>query len=103
LREHHPPTVQPKTPALSEAQLVIAREYGFASWPKLKQHVELLTRVETRIAALRTEFASGDPATRLRLLEPVHAKNRFENNDPNSASLSYADARLLVANQERYA
>jgi ankyrin repeat protein len=28
--------------SLSDAQLVIAREYGFASWPKLKDHVESL-------------------------------------------------------------
>src|SRR5262249_55953899 len=28
----------------ADAQLVIAREYGFASWPKLKHHVELLRR-----------------------------------------------------------
>jgi hypothetical protein len=27
---------------LSDTQLVIAREYGFASWPKLKRHVEAL-------------------------------------------------------------
>ena len=27
---------------LADAQLVIAREYGFASWPQLKRHVELL-------------------------------------------------------------
>src|SRR6476659_3688692 len=26
---------------LHDAQLVIAREYGFASWPKLKEHVTL--------------------------------------------------------------
>lgn len=25
---------------LSDAQLIVAREYGFASWPRLKQHVE---------------------------------------------------------------
>lgn len=28
--------------SLADAQLVIAREYGFASWPKLKRHVESL-------------------------------------------------------------
>jgi len=27
---------------LSEAQLVIARSYGFASWPKLKQYLEVV-------------------------------------------------------------
>src|SRR5688572_5346253 len=26
--------------SLADAQLVIAREYGFDSWPKLKEHVE---------------------------------------------------------------
>jgi ankyrin repeat protein len=30
---------------LSEAQFQLAREYGFASWPKLKQHVESLAEV----------------------------------------------------------
>ena len=29
---------------LADAQRVIAREYGFASWLKLTQHVEALTR-----------------------------------------------------------
>src|SRR6516225_1260160 len=28
---------------LSGAQLVIAREYGFSSWPKLKAHIESLS------------------------------------------------------------
>jgi hypothetical protein len=27
---------------LADAQHVIARDYGFASWPKLKEHVEFL-------------------------------------------------------------
>jgi hypothetical protein len=29
---------------LSDAQLVIAREYGFESWPKLKTHVDAVAR-----------------------------------------------------------
>ncbi|MGH2858779.1 MAG: ankyrin repeat domain-containing protein, partial [Solirubrobacteraceae bacterium] len=29
---------------LSAAQLVVARRYGFASWPALKRHLDLLTR-----------------------------------------------------------
>jgi len=32
------------TPRVCDAQLIIAREYGYASWPKLKQHVEALAR-----------------------------------------------------------
>ena len=32
-------------PKLADALHVVAHEYGFASWPKLKQHVESVTRV----------------------------------------------------------
>jgi hypothetical protein len=37
--------LQPRDPALklADAQHAIAREYGFASWPKLKAHVESLS------------------------------------------------------------
>jgi len=30
--------------ALADAQLVVARSYGFASWPRLKQHLEIVDR-----------------------------------------------------------
>jgi hypothetical protein len=102
-REHHPDSAGRKAITLSDAQLVVAREHGFASWPKLKHHVEQLAAVEDRVARLQSEFASGDRRVRLRLLVTGHAKERFENYDPDAASLSYADARLLVANQEGYA
>src|SRR2546430_13327163 len=46
IREFHPKLahkvgheVQAARFSLSDAQLVIAREYGFESWPTLKQHV----------------------------------------------------------------
>jgi hypothetical protein len=42
---------------LSEMQLVIAREYGFASWVKLKRHVELRDAVATARAQM-DELAS---------------------------------------------
>jgi Glyoxalase superfamily protein len=35
---------------LADAQYAIAREYGFSSWPKLKAHVESLSRPATPIA-----------------------------------------------------
>ncbi|HEV7505575.1 MAG TPA: ankyrin repeat domain-containing protein [Thermoanaerobaculia bacterium] len=45
LREHHPEYSQGTAPAedlrLADAQLVTARRYGFASWPRLKEEVEL--------------------------------------------------------------
>ncbi|MGP3935619.1 ankyrin repeat domain-containing protein [Nonomuraea sp. KM88] len=49
--EFHPRP--PRTPRLSDAQLVTARMYGFASWPRLKEHigtVERYTRSPHRVA-----------------------------------------------------
>jgi len=42
-RELHPQADTASTFALADAQLVLARQYGFASWPKLRRHVEVLT------------------------------------------------------------
>jgi hypothetical protein len=91
------------TIAQSDALLTIAREYGFASWPKIKQHVEGLEAVDRRVASLRESFAQGDGATRRRLLKPAHDARRFERFDPDAESISEADARLLIANEEGYA
>lgn len=48
---------------LADAQHQIARDYGFPSWPKLKAHVESLTRVlspaEMLAAAVRDSDAAG--------------------------------------------
>jgi ankyrin repeat protein len=45
--EHHPDGAPPPSVAagfaLSAAQLVVARTYGFASWPRLVRHVEVVT------------------------------------------------------------
>ncbi len=102
-QEHHPDSTDRNAITLSDAQLVVAREYRFASWPKLKRHVELLTNVDNRVEKLRAAFAAGDRESRLRLLSPAHTKVRFENYDPDAAEISEADARLLVANEEGYA
>ncbi len=42
LREHHPDV--PEELKLADAQLVVARGYGFASWPKLKAHLDVIAR-----------------------------------------------------------
>ncbi len=89
--------------ALADAQFVIAREYGFASWPKLKEHVEQLEDVEQQVKRLRSTFAAADEATRERLLRCVHTKERFTNYTPGATTLSEEDARLVVANAEGYA
>ena len=55
LREHHPrlaalPDDAPALRALkrSDAQLALAREYGFTSWPKLREHVAIVERYTRR-------------------------------------------------------
>ena len=65
--------------------------------------VESPEEFEQRAVRLQAEFAAGDAATRRRLLQPAHAKEWFENYDSGAPSLSDADARLLIANQEGYA
>jgi ankyrin repeat protein len=103
LREHHPRGINPASASLSDAQLVIARTYGFTSWPRLKQYVERLEGVERRVADLRQTFARGDAGTRQGLLARAHTLARMQDHAPGATTLSDADARLLVANQEGYA
>jgi ankyrin repeat protein len=50
-----------ESPSLALAQLAVAREYGFASWPRLKFHVEALTLdASERAAALIASVTSAD-------------------------------------------
>src|SRR5437763_17181578 len=59
--------------ALHDAQTMIAREYGFASWHKLREHVEEVT---LEFDAAVNEFLEaatggrGDRAGRIRALHP---------------------------------
>ena len=68
--------------ALHDAQSVIAREYGFASWPKLVAHVEEVRAKEGITPEVETAFIdaalSGFMAARLRrLVELYPALPRF--------------------------
>jgi ankyrin repeat protein len=75
------PAGAPERPRLADCQHALAREYGFASWPKLKAHVEVLGAtdpVEALAAALKTrqaapvaEVLSRFPSVKARLNEPV--------------------------------
>ena len=48
---------------LSEAQWIVAREYGFPSWPKMKQHVEALqTDPEAALEAFKLAVNTRDSA-----------------------------------------
>ena len=46
--------------SVSDAQFKIARLYGFASWPKLKAHVDALTKAGDEIGQLEQAIDSND-------------------------------------------
>src|SRR2546430_7142560 len=71
--------------SLSDAQLVIAREYGFASWPKLKEHVEsLLLETDDPMELFKRAFKTDDAVFFRKLVERYpEAKTRI--NEPISA------------------
>ncbi len=77
LRENHPrgSAASASRPhaaewSLADAQLVIAREYGFVSWPKLKEHVEALALAGgDRLELFKKAFADDDPARFRQLLD----------------------------------
>ena len=62
----HPTPPQPDAFKLSDAQLVVARGYGFASWPKLKQKIDALTKTPTGLFV--DAVKAGDVAEVSRLL-----------------------------------
>jgi len=77
LRRYHPDSrmamhSQDERVALSDAQLVIAREHGFASWPKFAAFVEELTAPDSIVSAFEAAadaIVSGDLATLRSLIE----------------------------------
>src|SRR5690349_19853206 len=73
---------QPSRPSfkLHDAQLAIAREYGFASWPKLKAEVELREKNFGERADLFVKCMTENQVTRARQLlekEPELARANF--------------------------
>ncbi len=54
--------------SLADAQLTLAREYGFASWPKLKDQVEKLAALHDPALALQSAILSDDTARVAELL-----------------------------------
>lgn len=89
-QENHPdfsrasaPELQTAAVSLADAQLVLAREYGFASWPKLKEHLDsLLLDTRDPLELFQQAFHADDaslfakllaryPAIRARLNEPL--------------------------------
>src|SRR5262245_12147640 len=59
----------PANPRLANAQRVLAREHGFASWARLKEHVEALEREPDPRQALIAAVKAQDVARARALLE----------------------------------
>ena len=55
-------------PSIALAQLAVAREYGFRSWPRLKFHVEALTLDAADRAAALIDSVTSDDLRRARAL-----------------------------------
>jgi len=67
---------------LTDAQFVLAREYGFASWAALKQHIDSQTEDRpTVIERVHDAFRRRDAGAVRRLLQQ-HAELRTRINDP---------------------
>jgi ankyrin repeat protein len=67
---------------LSSAQLVIAREYGFASWPQLKDHVEKATcQTNDPLEELKQAFRSDKAAVVGQILDR-HPELKAKINEP---------------------
>jgi hypothetical protein len=84
------------TCALADAQFVIARAYGFASWPKFVTHLELLARAASPVSSFEEAadaIVAGDERTLSRLLrdhpELVRARST---RDHRSTLLHYVSA-----------
>jgi len=56
-------------PKLADALHVVAREYGFASWPKLKERVASLTRILSPAELLSAAICASDADKTARVLE----------------------------------
>lgn len=88
--------------SLADAQLVIAREYGFPSWPKLKHHVEASARAAAAIAGPLS--ASEPPAGPIelkqkwplgaRIVREMDLKQNMELHTPGKADPRKAEFSL---------
>jgi ankyrin repeat protein len=65
VRALHPSPPAPDLFALSDAQLVMARGYGFASWTQLKRKIESLTKSPAELFKMAVEQGDVDDVRRL--------------------------------------
>ena len=81
----------------ADALLVIAREYGFASWSRLKRHVDDFASAHADAKELQDAWSTGDVATRRRIKGRAYGHAWVQNLDPNSPTVEEADAHHLLS------
>jgi ankyrin repeat protein len=85
-----------KAATLAKAQFQIAREHGFASWPKFAKHIDALTRARSPISRFEQAvdaIVAGDDALLARLLREDPALVRARSTrDHRSTLLHYVSA-----------
>ena len=95
VRALHPKPPGPEVFALSDAQLVIARGYGFAGWPHMKRKIESLTK--SPVDLFKTAVEAGD-VDHVRQLLRSHRDLVSRINEPmfgfNSPAVHVARANL---------
>ncbi|MGO4518370.1 ankyrin repeat domain-containing protein [Terriglobus sp. 2YAB30_2] len=94
-----------RTCALTDAQFVIARCHGFASWPRFVQHIEQASIVTSTIAefeAAADAIIFGDQATLKRLIEknPGLARQR-STREHHATLLHYTSANGVEGYRQR--
>jgi hypothetical protein len=97
VRKHHPRSSQLLDTgilsarfALADAQLVIAREHGFESWPKFAKHIEALTRENSPVSGFELAadaIVTGDAAALMRLLRENQELVRARSTRAHGATL----------------
>ena len=96
IAEHHPVGV-PASEArsrftLAAAQLVVARRYGFASWPRLKRHLEIVAELSWRPEPAHADASPQDRFVRLACLT-------YDDDNP----AKWGAARQILAEHPRLA
>jgi ankyrin repeat protein len=85
------------TPKLADAQHIVARDYGFASWPKLKEHVESLARMREPAELLSAAVCASNADKVARVLEG-HPGLKSQINEP---MINYDGMQALLAAVQR--
>ena len=91
--------------ALSQAQFVLARAHGFASWPKLVHHIDALAGADPRRSAFERAadaIVNGDLARLVALLaeHPGLVRER-SSRDHNSTLLHYTSANGVESYRQK--